>query len=70
MKHIKDLTLHEVEQEIGIFSQQLDLAHALGMKKKMQEIKQYLDALWARLEEIAPSPEIDEDELMVELGLC
>jgi hypothetical protein len=65
--HINELTAHQTEQEIGIFSEQLALAQALGMGKAAKQHKAYLQALWAHLNAIKPIQKISEDELLAEL---
>jgi hypothetical protein len=68
--HITQLSLDQVKQEIGVFSQQRDLAYGLGMKKHVKLHSAYLKALHARLNELQPIPQnIDNDQLLAELGI-
>jgi hypothetical protein len=67
--HINELSIGQIQQEICLFSGQRNLAEALGMKKHAKLHGAYLKALWARLNEIDPRPEIDDEQLLAELGI-
>lgn len=66
--HINDLSTHELQQEIALFTEQRQLALGLGMTKAGEQHRVYLDALWGRLNAIDPVPTVtDEDALLAEL---
>lgn len=68
--HIDELSIEQVQQAIVDAGEQAAMAAMLGMKKSVKQLSAYKNALWERLNELQPVPEISEDQLLAELELA
>lgn len=62
--HINDLTVAELEHEVGITARELDILNALGTPQQLRTHQRYHKALMKRLEELSPMGAMTDDELL------